>query len=228
MRLRRLAPAAITATVLLALVAPAAASAHKHPSPGGRCRINLKVAPRQITAGDSVVAFGRLVCTRRVNAAGQTVKLFEHSFGTPGFTLVQSTTTSALGFYELTQTGVQTNSFFYVRSHGAQSGRRRVRVAAQVALGGPPEGTQLLTGAPNAVTFTGTVIPAEAGARVILQRQNALTGNEWRVPIVFFSRDVKHWAGYNGALRAIQMGFPRVYWYRGGIAAWKEAKQPLN
>ena len=169
MRLRRLAPAAITATVLLALVAPAAASAHKHPSPGGRCRINLKVAPRQITAGDSVVAFGRLVCTRRVNAAGQTVKLFEHSFGTPGFTLVQSTTTSALGFYELTQTGVQTNSFFYVRSHGAQSGRRRVRVAAQVALGGPPEGTQLLTGAPNAVTFTGTVIPAEAGGRKVRQ-----------------------------------------------------------
>jgi len=180
MRLRRLAPAAIAATALLALVAPAAASAHKHPSPGGRCAINLKVAPRQITAGDSVVAFGRLLCTRRVNAAGQTVKLFEHSFGTPGFTLVQSTTTSALGFYELTQTGVQTNSSFYVRSHGAQSGRRRVRVAAQVALSGPPEGTQLLTGAPNAVTFTGTVIPADAGARVILQRQNALTGNEWR------------------------------------------------
>jgi hypothetical protein len=30
------------------------------------------------------------------------------------------------------------------------------------------------------VTFTGTVIPADAGARVILQRQNAVTGNEWR------------------------------------------------
>jgi Rhodanese-like domain len=55
-----------------------------------------------------------------------------------------------------------------------------------------------------------------------------LTGNDWKVPIVFFSRDVKHWAGYNGALRAIQAGFLHVYWYRGGIAAWKEAKQPLN
>jgi hypothetical protein len=93
---------------------------------------------------------------------------------------VQSTTTGPLGFYELTQTGVSTNSAFYVRSHGAQSGRRRVRVAAQVTLSGPPEGTQLLTGAPNAVTFTGTVSPADAGALVILQRQNALTGNEWR------------------------------------------------
>jgi hypothetical protein len=180
MRLRKLAPAATAAAALLALVAPAAALAHKHPSPSGRCGVSLNVAPREITAGDPVVAFGRLLCTRRVNVAGQTVKLFEHSSGTPGSTLVQSTTTGPLGFYELTQTGVDTNSVFYVRSHGAQSGRRRVRVAAQVTLSGPPEGTQLLTGAPNAVTFTGTVTPADAGARVILQRQNALTGNEWR------------------------------------------------
>jgi hypothetical protein len=107
------------------------------------------------------------------------VKLFEHSFGTPGFTLVQSTVTDGHGFYELTQTGVEVNSSFYVRSRGAQSGRRRVRVEAQVTLSGPPEGTQLFTGAPNKVTFTGTVNPADIGARVILQRQNALTGNEW-------------------------------------------------
>jgi hypothetical protein len=180
MRLRRLASAAIAATALLALVVAPTASAHKHPSPGGRCRISLNVAPREITAGDPVVAFGRLLCTRRVDVAGQTVKLLEHSFGTPGYTLVQSTTTGPLGFYELTQTGVEANSAFYVRSHGAQSGRRRVRVAAQVTLSGPPEGTQLLTGVANAVTFTGTVAPPDAGARVILQRQNALTGNEWR------------------------------------------------
>ena len=183
MRLRKLASAAssaITAIALLVLLAPTAASAYKHPSPGGRCRISLNVAPREITAGDPVLAFGRLACTRRVNAAGQTVKLFEHTLGQPGYTLVQSTTTGALGFYELAPTDVDSNSTFYVRSHGAQSGRRLVRVAAQVTLSGPPEGTQLLTGAANAVTFTGTVTPADAGATVILQRQNALTGNEWR------------------------------------------------
>jgi hypothetical protein len=180
MRFRKLAPAAIVATVLLVLVAPVGASAHRHPSPGRRCRINLDVAPRLTTAGDPVVAFGRLFCARRVNSAGQTVEFFEHSFGTPGYTLVQSTMTGPLGFYELTQSGVETNSSFYVRAHGAQSGRRHVRVAAQVTFNGPPEGTQLLTGSQNAVTFTGTVVPADAGARVILQRQNALTGNEWR------------------------------------------------
>jgi hypothetical protein len=179
MRSSKLTPAIVAAAVLLAL-APAGASARRHPSPSGRCSVRLNVAPRQITAGDSVVAFGRLVCTHRANVAGQTVALFEHSAGTPGYTRVQNTSTDARGFYELTQTGVQTDSSFYVRSHGAQSGRRHVRVAVQVTLSGPPEGTQLLTGRPNQVTFTGTVTPADAGARVILQRQNALTGNEWR------------------------------------------------
>jgi hypothetical protein len=180
MRLRRLTQTATAATVLLALAVPAAASAHKHPNPSGRCRIDLNVAPRQITAGDPVLAYGRLVCDRRVKEVGQTVNLLEHSFGTPGYTVVQSTTTGPLGFYEIPLSGVQTNSSFFVRSHGAQSGRRHVRVAAQVTLDGPPEGTQLLTGVANAVTFTGTVSPADAGSTVILQRQNALTGNDWR------------------------------------------------
>lgn len=178
MRTFRLVPAVAAAATLLAL-APAGASAHRHRSPNGHCRVKLNVAPRQITAGDSVVAFGRLICTRRVHAAGQAVKLFEHSSGTPGYTLVQITTTDARGFYEFTLTGVQTNSSFYVRSHRAQSQHSHVRVAAQVTLSGPPEGTQLLTGRPNQVTFTGTVTPADAGARVVLQRQNAVTGNEW-------------------------------------------------
>lgn len=182
MRSSRLAPAIVAAAAVLAL-APTGASArrhpHKHPSPSGRCAVNLNVAPRQITAGEPVLAFGRLRCTRRAGMAGQTVKLYERSVGTPGYTLVQSTTTNAFGFYELTQTGVQTNSSFYVRSHRAQSAHRHVKVAAQVTLSGPPEGTQLFTGVPNRVTFTGTVSPADAGAHVILQRQNAITGNEW-------------------------------------------------
>ena len=45
---------------------------------------------------------------------------------------------------------------------------------------------------------------------------------------MFFSRDAQHWEGYNAALRAIEMGYSGVYWYRGGIAAWKAADQPLN
>jgi hypothetical protein len=100
--------------------------------------------------------------------------------GTAGFVPVQSTTTEANGSYKFSTAAENANVSFYVRSHGAQSGRKRLRVAAQVTLTGPPEGTQIETGAPNRETFSGTVTPAtDVGARVILQRQNAVTGNEW-------------------------------------------------
>jgi hypothetical protein len=190
MRSIKLVPALAAAAMLLILVAAGAsaagaaatrASAAKHPSPNGGCNVNINVAPRLITAGDSVVVFGRLRChghAGRSPLAGATVKLLEHTFGTPGFGVVQTTSTDARGAYEFTPVAVNTNSSFYVRSHGATSGRRAVKVAAQVTLSGPPEGTQLLTGAANKVTFTGTVNPADAGARVVLQRQNASTGGD--------------------------------------------------
>jgi hypothetical protein len=185
MRSFRLVPAVVA---VASLIAPAAAVArpHKHSNPSGRCNVTLNVAPRQITAGDSVLAFGRLRCTSPANAAGQAVQLFEHAHGTAGYALAQSTTTDARGFYELTQSGVQSDVSFYVRSHRAQSGRRHVRVAAQVTLAGPPEGTQLLTGAPNKVEWRridhGTVgaggvftivhrflVPGDANLRVIVR-----------------------------------------------------------
>ena len=177
MRLGKLAPALVAASSLLAL-APAA-SALKHPSPLGRCRINIKVMPRQITAGESTEVSGRLACNRHASAGGQPVTLYAHVAGTAGYVPVQSTTTEAGGSYKLATAAENANTSFYVRSHGAQSGRRRLRVAAAVTFSGPPEGSQILTGAPNQVTFTGTVKPADEGARVILQRQNAVTGNEW-------------------------------------------------
>ncbi|MFI5004163.1 MAG: hypothetical protein ACHQE6_04035 [Solirubrobacterales bacterium] len=126
--------------------------------------------------------FGRLVCRGRTSAAGRVVRLYHHLLGAPGFSYVQSTTTDAQGFYQFQRADgvVETNRIWHVRSHGAESANRRVRVAAQVTLSGPPEGTQILTGPANKVTFTGTVNPADVGARVVLQRQNALTGNEWR------------------------------------------------
>jgi hypothetical protein len=178
MRLRKLAPAFVAATSLLAL-APAVASAHKHPSPFGRCSINIRVAPRQIVASEQVEVKGRLVCNRHALAGGQIVTLYEHVAGTAGYVPAKSTTTNMNGFYELSSAALTANTSFYVRSHGAQSGHKKARVAAQVTLIGPPEGTQILTGAPNQQTFSGTVTPTDVGARVILQRENAVTGNEW-------------------------------------------------
>ena len=178
MRSRTTIPAILAVISLLAL-APASALAHKHPSPSGRCGISLQ-APARIAAGEEVLIFGRLRCVNPANAAHQEVKLFHHLSGLPGFTYVQSVKTDAAGFYAISRADgvVETNRDWYVRARGARSATKRIRVSAQVTLSGPPEG-QLSTGFPNRVTFTGTVSPADIGARVILQRQNSLTGNEW-------------------------------------------------
>jgi hypothetical protein len=184
MRLRKLGPAVLAATSLLAL-APAAASAHKHPSRLGRCRINIEsIAERQITAGDSATIKGRLKCGPSVGTSGQSVELYSHAAGTAGFVPVQSTTTETNGYYQFSTGPENTNTSFYVRSHGAQSASKRLRVAIQVTLNplsGVAEGGVVETGAPHQETFTGTISPStgDVGARVILQRENATTGEEW-------------------------------------------------
>jgi hypothetical protein len=182
MRLGRVVSVWAVAALSLGLFATGA-SAFKHPSPAGRCRVSIEVIPHpRITAGEPVVIFGRLVCRGRASAANQVVRLFHHlRGGAPGFGYVQSTTTDAHGYYQFQRADgvVETSRVWHVRAHGAESANKGVLVAAQVTLAGPPEGTQILTGVANKVTFTGTVNPADVGARVILQRQNALTGNEW-------------------------------------------------
>jgi PQQ-dependent catabolism-associated CXXCW motif protein len=45
------------------------------------------------------------------------------------------------------------------------------------------------------------------------------------MPLVFFCIGSKCWESYNAALRAINLGYTKVYWYRGGITAWKEAQR---
>jgi hypothetical protein len=179
MRSRTFIPVVVTVISLL-VVLPSSASAHKHRSHSSRCGISMTVAPRQIVAGEPIVIFGQLRCASQAHAAGREVVLYHHLAGIGGFGIVQSVTTDANGFYSIAPADgvVETNRSFYVRSLGARSATKKLRVAAQVTLSGPAEG-QLFTGFPNRVTFTGTVSPADAGARVILQRQNASTGNDW-------------------------------------------------
>jgi len=180
MRFRTLTPAAAVGAALLTLGAPAA-SAREHPRADGPCHVNINIAPRLIEAGESILAFGRLRCggLPARASAGRTVRLMQRAAGERGFHLVQTTTTDAHGFYELTRAGIEYNSTFFVVSRGASSGRRSVKVLAHVTLSGPPDGSQLLTGAANSVTFSGAVSPHDVGARVVLQRQNADTGDEW-------------------------------------------------
>jgi PQQ-dependent catabolism-associated CXXCW motif protein len=50
-----------------------------------------------------------------------------------------------------------------------------------------------------------------------------LTVGRKSVPIVFFCLSSECWMSYNAALRAIDLGYTGVYWYRGGTTAWQRA-----
>ena len=51
----------------------------------------------------------------------------------------------------------------------------------------------------------------------------ALSGGEKARALVFFCSSVRCWLSYNAALRAVQLGYTNIYWYRGGIASWLAA-----
>jgi hypothetical protein len=188
MRSVKLIAAGVVAAASLTL-APAIASASdghgshrfRHLS-AGVCRATLNVAPRLITAGEAVVGYGRLSCATAAEEEGQHVKLYQGSVP-PGYTVAGETTTEKGGFYKVEVAHLNETTTFHAVVGTALSRSKVVRVAPQVTLGGPPEGKQLVTGrgagAGNRVTFTGTVSPEEAGATVVLQRQDAITGNEW-------------------------------------------------
>jgi len=54
-------------------------------------------------------------------------------------------------------------------------------------------------------------------------RLDNLTNGNLDATLVFFCVGTQCWESYNAALRAIHAGYRNVYWYRGGLAAWKEA-----
>ena len=55
-----------------------------------------------------------------------------------------------------------------------------------------------------------------------------ITGDDLARPIVVYCLDAKCWLSYNAALRLDALGYQNLYWYRGGIAAWKAATLPTR
>ena len=54
-----------------------------------------------------------------------------------------------------------------------------------------------------------------------------LTNDNLDRQLVFFCYGAECWESYNAALRAINIGFHNVLWYRGGLESWKDAELPL-
>ena len=188
MRSYKLSSAILAAAALLALALAGAASARtphlkrNSGTPGAICRISINVAPRLITTGETALAYGHATCPGGTQG-GQTVVLYQRVIGTAGFAVAGEAKTDAKGFYQITTAPQTTNSQFYAAIGAGQSRHQLEKVAAQVTLVGPPESKQILeglkTGRANAVTFSGTVSPNDAGAIIVLQRENAIKGTEW-------------------------------------------------
>lgn len=189
MRSIKLVPALAAMATLLVLPAAGASAAKHQAKRSAACRITAFAAPRVIQAGESAVVFGQLRCPAGASVAGQAVTILQRSVGAPGLSTAGTPTTDATGHYSVTTPALLTNTFFYANSGSAHSARKAVKVAPKVTLTGPPDGSQLFTGAgpfrrphnlrSNTVTFTGTVNPANAGALLALQRENTVGVEEW-------------------------------------------------
>lgn len=57
--------------------------------------------------------------------------------------------------------------------------------------------------------------------------QQVTQGNQ-DTPIVLYCLSNHCWMSYNASLRAINLGYRNVLWYRGGIEAWKAAGQQVQ
>lgn len=53
-----------------------------------------------------------------------------------------------------------------------------------------------------------------------------IAGHDKQRPLVFFCSGIRCWLSYNAALRALRGGYANVFWYRGGIDAWRAADLP--
>ncbi len=175
MRPRIAVLASLAATAALAGVAAAPGVAGAAPKHNRGLTIN--VTPNPINAGDPVLIYGQI---KGSDVVGKTVVLYHHVSGGPsGYSVVQHTTTTALGFYEFTRADgvVSTNRSWFVRQAGDPSVHSRTvyeRVAALVSL----TASQTTVDTRKPVFFTGRVTPNHAFERVLLQRQ--VGGDDWR------------------------------------------------
>ncbi len=150
--------------------------------------------PRSRGSAEQTAAAGQTAAADQNTAAGQSatvgqsITLYQKVAHTPGFSIAATATTEADGAFRFTPSGVDVNSVFYVRAGGAKSARVSVKVTPVVTIEAPAAGTQLFVGGAHAasdsaavdsgaVTFTGTVSPADVGATVALQRE--YRGDSW-------------------------------------------------
>ncbi len=91
-------------------------------------------------------------------------------------------------------------------------------------LGGPEVIPGALAASPAAQPGTFTDQTQQEFGRFLQQ----MTQGNKEIPLVLYCQSTQCWMSYNAALRAINMGFKNVLWYRGGIEAWKAGGQQVQ
>ena len=182
-------PAIATAAAAMLALAPAGASAAARPSPpesAPACKPSRALPlleHHRRTRPDhrrrNGHLFGALTCLGGPSTTPQTITVYGRTAGASYQAL--GTTNIESGAYSFQSLPIKANTAFYASSPEARSPQRVVRVEPVVTLKGPNEKIPLITGRTNAVLFTGSVSPQDAGARVVLQRENAISHEEWRV-----------------------------------------------
>lgn len=84
---------------------------------------------------------------------------------------------------------------------------------------------------PNALQAAWVSQPGHFNDQVQQQFVQALTAQlqgRTDTPLVFYCESTECWMSYNAALRAIKAGYSQVFWYRGGLMAWKAAGLPIQ
>jgi PQQ-dependent catabolism-associated CXXCW motif protein len=91
-------------------------------------------------------------------------------------------------------------------------------------LGGP----EMIQGAQYAVPASQPGSFSDQTQQQFGQYLQQATGGNKQYPIVTYCLSTQCWMSYNAALRAINLGYTNVLWYRGGIEAWKQAGMPTQ
>jgi hypothetical protein len=152
-----------------------------------RCSTTIESSAAQVLAGEAVTLFGKLSCPTGTSVAGRQLTVVQREQGgsAADFTTLGVATTEADGSYQLTSSALQANTLFRVRG-GGRGAHAAVKVAPLVTVDGPSPSAQLSTAGarpfrahPARVTFTGSVDPGGAGARVSLQIADVTGGGQW-------------------------------------------------
>jgi PQQ-dependent catabolism-associated CXXCW motif protein len=128
------------------------------------------------------------------------------------------------GMHGPTPTSIPGGQVITTKGLVALMANQQVRAVVLDILGGPESIPGALAASPAAQAGSFTDQTQQEFGQFLEQ----MTQGNKETPIVLYCLSTQCWMSYNASLRAINMGYKNVLWYRGGIEAWKAGGQPVQ